>query len=118
METSILKSTKKILGYELDNSFDLDVITHINSSFFRLNTLGIGPPAGFVIEGEAEKWEDFNTMGLNASVLMAVKTYIYSKVRLGFDPPGTPHHLQALKDQIAELEYVMLTERNLIHADS
>ena len=114
MEQSILNSTKKILGYELDTSFDLDIIMHINTCFFRLQTLGIGPSEGYAIEDEQATWEDFDTVNLPPGILMAVKSYIYNKTRLGFDPPGTPHHLSALEQQISEIEQVMLTERNLI----
>ena len=54
MEDSILKSTKKILGISPDDdSFDLDVITHINSAFSVLTDLGIGPDTGFAIADDS-----------------------------------------------------------------
>lgn len=114
LEDSILKSVKKSLGLDADyTAFDHDVITHINTCFFSLNQLGIGPSDGFMIEDEEVKWSDFVDETLNKSALNALQTYFYLKVRSFFDPPGTPHHLQAIKDQIQELELRLLTERNL-----
>lgn len=113
-EKSILLSVKKTLGFRKEyTEFDHDVITHINSAFFTLNQLGIGPPEGFAIEGEGEEWEDFTHVELNVSAHNALQTYLYYKVRLAFDPPEMPHHLAAMKDQIMELEYRLKTEREL-----
>lgn len=114
LEDSILKSVKKSLGLDADyTAFDHDVITHINTCFFSLNQLGIGPSDGFMIDSDEVKWSDFVDETLNKSALNALQTYFYLKVRSFFDPPGTPHHLQAIKDQIQELELRLLTERNL-----
>lgn len=111
-EESILKSTKKVLGLdEAYHAFDLDVMTHINTSFFTLSQLGVGPPGGFMINGEEDMWADFTGGEIN---LNAVKTYVYLCVRLVFDPPGTPHHITAIKEQITELEHRLLTERELV----
>lgn len=115
LEQRILVGTKKKLGLGEDyTAFDIDVIDYINSAFFRLRTLGLGPPEGFMIESDAETWDDFDTVGLDITVLNAVKTYVNLKVRLQFDPPGTPHHIQAIEDQITELEHTLLTERDLV----
>jgi len=114
LEQSILKSTKKKLGVaEGDTSFDVDITDYINSAFFRLFQLGLGPSDGFAIDDDEDKWEDFDTVGLNKSVLNAVKTYINLKVRLAFDPPPTSYHIAAIEDQITELEHTLRTERDL-----
>lgn len=103
MEQSILKSTKKILGLDAEyNAFDLDVLTHINATFVTLKQLGVGPREGYMIEDADDTWEDF--MG-NSHSLNAVKTYIYMKVRLLFDPPDAAPHMQALESQVTELEH-------------
>jgi hypothetical protein len=60
MEPSILKSTKKLLGISPDDdSFDLDVMTHINSEFSVLHDLGVGPTDGFAIADEYVTWEAY-----------------------------------------------------------
>lgn len=113
-EESILKSVKKNLGLDPTyKAFDHDVMTHINTCFFTLNQLGIGPAEGFAIEGEDERWVDFTDVKLNISAQNALQTYIYLKVRSIFDPPGTPHHISAIKEQIEELEHRLKTEREL-----
>jgi hypothetical protein len=103
MEESILTSTKKVLGLEASYiPFDLDVITHINAAFSLLNQLGVGPEDGFSIEDDAAVWEDF---GVSANQLHLIKTYVFLKVRVLFDPPGTSFLLESANNQIKEYEW-------------
>ena len=103
MSESILDSTKKILGLEADYTpFDLDVITHINSTFSTLHQLGLGPTSGFMIVDSSAVWADF--FG-NDPRLYAIKTYVYLRVRLLFDPPTTQYLMAAYQEQIKELEW-------------
>lgn len=103
MADSILTNTKKILGIDASyTAFDLDIITHINSVFLALNQLGIGPAAGFAIQDTTATWSDFLGTDLR---LNAVKTYVYLRVRILFDPPTTSFLLDAYQKQIAELEW-------------
>ena len=103
MESSILNSTKKILGLSEDYAvFDLDVITHINAAFSVLNQLGVGPVDGYFIEDESDEWGDFD---VPANQLNLVKTYIFLKTRLLFDPPTTSFLLDAMQNQIKEYEW-------------
>lgn len=102
MEESILTSTKKILGLDAGyTAFDLDVITHINSALSTLSQLGVGV-GEFIIEDDEPTWGDLE---LPQDQLSVVKTYIYLKVRLLFDPPGTAFLITAAKEQIAEYEW-------------
>ena len=111
MEKSILKSTKKILGImDGDGSFDLDIITFTNTALSSLRKLGIGPPAGVHIEDDTIKWDDAFPL---EEQIHDIKTYVHLRVTTLFDPPGTSYHLEAVKQQIAELTHTMLTERNL-----
>lgn len=108
MDTSILNNTKKILGISLDDSsFDTDLVLQINSAFSVLNQLGIGPAGGFRIEDADSTWEDF--IQAESSVLDLVKTCVFLRVRLAFDPPATSFHLQALQNQITEHEWRLST---------
>lgn len=103
MEQSILKSTKKILGLGEDYTpFDLDITTHINASLGVLEQLGVGPIGGFFIESDAELWTDIPEIPANQ--LAMVKTYIFLRVRLLFDPPTTSYHVTAAKEQLEEYE--------------
>lgn len=107
--SSILNDTKKILQLAEDyTAFDLDVITHINTAFTTLQQLGIGPVEGFMIEDESAEWEAF--LGGDPR-LNGVKTYLYLRVRLVFDPPATSFHIAALEKQIEELEWRLNVQR-------
>lgn len=109
MESSILTSTKKILGIaESYTVFDLDVITHINAAFSILSQLGIGPVDGFMIEDKGDYWEDFVAP---SNQLNLVKTYIFLKVRMMFDPPTTSFLIDATNTQIKEYEWRLSTLR-------
>ena len=80
MENSILISTKKILGIAEDyEAFDLDVITHINSSLSIVSQLGVGPEEGFVIEDDIPEWSD---LGIPQNQLSMVRTYVFLRVRM------------------------------------
>ena len=99
---SILTSIKKLLGPgETDTQFDEDIIIFINGAIMRLNQLGIGPPGGYSIKDKDDKWSAL--LGTRED-LDAVKTYIYLKVRLIFDPPQSGFLVDAIKSQITELE--------------
>lgn len=103
MEPSILKSTKKILGISADYPvFDLDIITHINSALSTLNQLGVGPEAGVVIEDEKTTWTE---LSLPDNQLSMVRSYIYLKTRMLFDPPTTSFHIEAMNNQIEQYEW-------------
>lgn len=81
---SILITIKKLLGIEPDyEHFDQDIIIHINSVFTDLTLLGIGPSTGFVIEDDMSYWTDFSS---NTMLIEAVKSYMYLRVKLLFDP--------------------------------
>ena len=110
MEQSILKSTKKILGVNPDDpAFDLDIITHINSVFSILRDLGVGPETGFSIEDGSKIWSDF-VIG-DGLTYDTIKSYVYIRVRLFFDPPQTMFLLEAFNKQVAELEWRISSNR-------
>lgn len=100
---SILTSIKKMLGISEDyTQFDADLIMHINSVFLNLTQLGVGPASGFTIEDETTEWTDFIN---NNTKLQAVKSYIYLKVKLLFDPPLSSAVIESTNRMIAELEW-------------
>lgn len=102
---SILTSIKKMLGIdEAYTHFDADIIMHINSVLMILAQLGVGPEEGFVIEDDTSTWINFIPEA-NAAQLHAVKTYIYMKVKLMFDPPLSSAVIESMNRQIAEFEW-------------
>lgn len=100
---SILTSVKKLLGIAEDyEHFDGDIIVNINSAFSTLHQLGVGPATGFRIQDKTTLWSAFID---NELILDAVKTYVYLKVRLIFDPPTTSAVLESIRQAIAEAEF-------------
>lgn len=103
MIDSILTSTKKVLGIDEDyTAFDEDILMHINSVFSTLNQLGIGPVDGFAIEDDTATWDSF--LGSNPK-FNSVKSYMYFKVRMMFDPPTTSFLIAAMQQQEQELTW-------------
>ena len=100
---SILTSIKKLLGIEEDYvHFDADIIMHINSVLSILTQLGVGPSEGYSIKDANATWGEFIT---NPAKLELVKSYVYLKVRLMFDPPSSSSAIESMKQLISELEF-------------
>ena len=106
---SILTSIKKLLGItEDDESFDSDITTNINSVFLNLKQIGIGPSKGFVIKDKTTTWSEFIP---NSIIAEAAKSYTYLNVKLKFDSASlTSAHIDAIKQQIKELEWRLRLE--------
>lgn len=106
---SILLSTKKVLGIDSEyTAFDVDILMHINSVFTILNQLGVGPENGFMIEDATATWDLFFGSDLRYN---AIKTYVYLRVRLLFDPPTTSYLLESVNAQCRELEWRLNVQR-------
>lgn len=100
---SILQSVRKVMcGSEFANEFDTDLIMHINTVFNILTQLGAGPKNGFAITGDTEVWSAFTS---NNVLLNSVKSYVYLKVRLMFDPPANQSLISSMENYIHELEW-------------
>lgn len=101
---SILTSIKKLLGVvEQYEHFDTDIIIHINTVFMTLTQIGVGPSKGFAIKDKTAVWNDFIPEG--DLRFEAVKTFVYLKVRLIFDPPSSSAVTEAINRTISELEW-------------
>lgn len=105
---SILKSIKKLLGIsDEETHFDTDLIMHINSTFSILHQLGVGPDKSFSIDGDTETWNNFIEDDTDFN---DVRTYMYLKVRLIFDPPSSSAVMSSMERQISELEWRLSAE--------
>lgn len=108
MNESILTSIKKLLGVPEDyEHFDTDITMHINSVFMILNQLGVGPSDGFSITDKTASWSDFIS---DNKKLEAVKSYVYMKVRLLFDPPMSSSVMECMNRMISEMEWRLNSE--------
>lgn len=123
MDENILDSIKILLGIQPDDfNFDAEILMHINSVFMILHQLGVGPTTAFRITSNSEDWSDFLTTSVD---LEAVKSYIFLKVRLLFDPPQNSFLVGAIEKQISEFEWRLqvqaepytLTAENLLEEE-
>ena len=104
MDDSILNTIKQMLGLDSDyDAFDTDVIIHINSALSTLSQVGVGPSIGFKITGPDEMWSEFIGYGIND--LESVKTYVYCKVKMLFDPPASSFVMKAMEENCKEIEW-------------
>ena len=105
---SILTSIKQRLGLSEEyEAFDPEIIMEINTAFFDLNRLGVGPSDVFFIEDDTSVWTDFISADTKTVVREAIKTYIYLRTKLGFDPPAGTAHIEAINRRIDQLEWTM-----------
>lgn len=107
---NILTSIKKLLGISEEYThFDTDIVMHINSVFMVLKQLGVGPAEGYSIEGADDYWTDF-IPGASIAKVNAIKSYVYLKVKLLFDPPLSSSVMEAMNRQISEFEWRLNVE--------
>lgn len=108
MTDSILDTIKNMLGLDSEyDAFDVELINYINSAFFVLSQLGIGPSEGFFISGQSEIWSDYVDSKSN---LKAIQTFIKLKVQLLFDPPSNSFVVDAINKQMDELIWRLCLE--------
>ena len=99
----ILQSIKKLLNIPNDHkAFDQDIIIHINSIFSILYQMGVGPKDKAFVANEFSTWDEFMQDKTNIN---DVKTYIYLRVRLLFDPPTSGTVMEACRQEISELAF-------------
>lgn len=100
---SILDTIKQLLGISSDQThFDTDIIVHINRAISRLRRLGVGPAKGYRITDRHGTWNDIIQ---DSEKLEDVKTFVYLKVKLIFDPPLSSAAVTAMKEEVKELEW-------------
>lgn len=106
---SILNSIKQMLGITAEQTdFDDEIIIDINTTLNILHQIGIGKK-GYSISGPKETWSDFLP---EIQDTMMVKTFVYMKVKLMFDPPLNATVIGSMEKQLSELEFRLLENHN------
>ncbi len=99
---SILDSIKQMLGIEVeDKVFDKELIIYINGALMVIGQLGIGP-SGYTIQDGTNIWDEFMR---GRTDLEVVKSNVYLRVRLIFDPPQNSFLVSAIQEQIKEYDW-------------
>lgn len=100
---SILTSIKKLLGPEEEYThFDTDIVIHINSALAVMTQLGVGPKEGFFIDDATATWSDF--LG-DDTRLNLVKSCVFLRVKLLFDPPSSSAAIESMNRMISEFDW-------------
>lgn len=104
---SILNTIKKLLGIDSEDiNFDTDIIVLVNSSILSLSQMGIGPSNGYMVTSHEDSWVDY--ISDDTINLEGVKTYLYLKTKLIFDPPTNSTVIEAFNKNLSELEWRMM----------
>lgn len=102
-DSSILTDIKMLCGVPEDiHDFDQVILMHCNSVFSGLTQLGLGPKKGFYVSDKYVTWSDIIDEEVN---LHNVKSYMYIKVKLLFDPPANATLINSMNQQSDELEW-------------
>lgn len=105
LDDSILRTIKLMLGLTDDiTAYDEEIKVHINSLFTILNQLDVISDDGFRITGYNETWDQLTD---RLTLAEMIKEFMYLKVRMIFDPPGSSVVSDAYNSRIAELEWRM-----------
>lgn len=118
MSDVILTNVKQMLGLAEDYTpFDHEIVMHINSVLMILNQLGVGTD-NFSISLSAvddsgilkstETWAAFLGPSYTGN-MNAVKSYVYTKVKLLFDPPASGTLMESYKKLADEFEFRLNT---------
>lgn len=100
---SILVSTKAALGVTPEqHAFDSMIVMHINSVLSTLEQLGVGPEGGLMVTSQVQTWSDL--IGSDNRLNM-VKSYMYMRVRMMYDPPDIGFVITAIQEEIKEMEW-------------
>ena len=103
MSDSVLLSTKQMLGISPeDTSFDVNVIMSINTALTILMDLGLTEVEDEIVIDDDMTWDDL--LGGRTDIEY-VKTYVYQKVKMIFDPPTSTAAIDAMQRSISELEW-------------
>lgn len=105
---SILNSIKAQLGICADDtSFDTELIVHINSVLAHVTQLGVGPKEGVSIVDDSATWEQ---LILDSMTLQNVKSLVYLRVKILFDPSASATVMKAHQEMAQEMEWRLLVQ--------
>ena len=107
VDDSILMSVKKLLGMDPEefDQYDVDITLHINTVIETLNQIGVDMPDGFSVTDKTVLWSDYLNRAKYSQIKDSIKSYIYMKVRLVFDPPTNTSLINAINESVKELEW-------------
>lgn len=111
MDESILQDLRKLIGGAATDYtyFDQDIMLHATTYLANLVQVGIGTP-GFILSSDSQTWRDFLGDSYPPELLPQVRSWLFIKVKLIFDPPISTHYGDKLEEMAKEFEWRMSAE--------
>lgn len=114
MNISILESVKEAIGIDIKNTdFDKDLILAINAVLFILYQEGLADES-YKINDDTTTWDEILLNGVTPEALPAIIEWTALKTRMLFDPPTSSVLAEAIKENIAELEWRAFITNNYV----
>ena len=114
MDESILDSVKDILGIDRENfDFDRDLVLAINAVLAILHQEGLADEY-YRIKDNSTTWDDILLDKQTPEAISMIQQWVGLRTKLIFDPPTSSVLMQALQDNIAELEWRGYVTNNYI----
>lgn len=114
MNISILESVKEAIGIDIKNTdFDKDLILAINAVLFILYQEGLADES-YKINDDTTTWDEILLNGVTPEALSAIIEWTALKTRMLFDPPTSSVLAEAIKENIAELEWRAFITNNYV----
>lgn len=114
MNNSILTSVKEVIGIDGSNTdFDHDLVIAINAVLFILYQEGL-TDENYKITGYDKTWSDILLNGMTPDALSSIIQWTGLKTKMLFDPPTSSILADAIKNNIAELEWRAFITNNYV----
>ena len=111
---NILATVKKLIGVHEDyDVFDDQLLIHINTAIHSVAQIGVESAEKKWVDANSD-WSDIINQQSGLINQEAVKSLIYMKVWLAFDPPQSGYLVENIKEQIAELTFRVYVENDPI----
>jgi hypothetical protein len=109
LDDKILDTIRKLIGGSMDYTyFDEDIVIHANTYLANLVQVGIGTP-GFILT-PTSTWRDFLGNNYPPERLIQIRSWLWIKVKLIFDPPMSTHYADKLQEEAKEMLWRMYIE--------
>lgn len=113
MDESILNDVKKLIGIAIANSdFDQDLIIDTNAVLFDMWQMGILVD-DYSISDATKTWSEV-LLNPDKIALNPLKTWTALKVKLIFDPPTSSILLEAIQENLKELQWRIYITENYV----
>ena len=113
-DQSVLYSVKYICGiHPANHDFDHDLIPALNSVLFILYQEGLSDKPYRVVD-ETLTWGDILLNGEHPEAISTIVEWVGLRTKMIFDPPTSSALMDALKENIAELEWRGFITNNYI----